>query len=774
MASRGRQPAPHPPPADDAFLPTRQIEAFSRTVQATASHLIYPAAAHDSPSSSTAAAADPYRSALTSLHRTVRRPMMQRSVFSFARANPVELIRSNFNTSEIEHRALTYLPDELLRNAPRGGSAFSLFDGFRASLPEDEGGSGSDRMSGKKGGKKHGRRGSRGQRLLLDGAEEEGGKDKGAPALVRLKRDKSRLDHRLEMMGIRKTMCASEIREIDGKIGNLNTMRKVVLERLAGLEQEEHEMEVAIGDLSERVEIMQEELEDEAALATKSPALGAVGEGGAGEAKSGEEVGGVDDGENDEGDMGASFMSESIYGKLPKANSTPTPPTSTSTSASSPRSKRKPHHRGAMPKRTISLPILHEHMSPGSSIRNFQAHADALTALDFDAPFGTLVTAGLDDAVRVWDLNAGRCVGLLEGHLASVRCLQVEAQLVATGSGDATVRLWDLGRAEWDASAPTTPVGSFITSKHDEDADDEAAADDLFSSSTPTPSSPASPSKAIQSPASNTSMQNCPLITLSAHVAEVTALNFRAGTLVSGSADKTLRQWDIEKGRCVQTLDVLWAAAQAHNTVVPIASTPSSSAFSSLTANTHTNNASSSSSGGGGGGGSSWWKPSPSSRVQAQADFVGALQVFDAALACGTADGVVRLWDLRSGMVHRSLVGHTGPVTALQFDDVYLVTGSGDRSVRIWDLRTGSIHDAFAYDHPITSMQFDARRIVAAASEDVVKVYDKTDGRHWDCGGAQVDELGAVREGSVVERVRIRDGYLVEGRRDGGVGVWSC
>jgi len=67
----------------------------------------------------------------------------------------------------------------------------------------------------------------------------------------------------------------------------------------------------------------------------------------------------------------------------------------------------------------------------------------------------------------------------------------------------------------------------------------------------------------------------------------------------------------------------------------------------------------------------------------ASADFVGAVQVFDAALACGTADGMVRLWDLRSGQVHRSLVGHTGPVTCLQFDDVHLVTGSLDRSIRV-------------------------------------------------------------------------------------------
>lgn len=70
-------------------------------------------------------------------------------------------------------------------------------------------------------------------------------------------------------------------------------------------------------------------------------------------------------------------------------------------------------------------------------------------------------------------------------------------------------------------------------------------------------------------------------------------------------------------------------------------------------------------------------------------------------------------------------------------------------------------------------MQFDARRIVAAAGEDVVKVYDKTDGRQWDCGaGATVDEERS--KPSIVERVRIKDGYMVEGRRDGVVGVWSC
>jgi len=68
---------------------------------------------------------------------------------------------------------------------------------------------------------------------------------------------------------------------------------------------------------------------------------------------------------------------------------------------------------------------------------------------------------------------------------------------------------------------------------------------------------------------------------------------------------------------------------------------------------------------------------------------------------------------------------------------------------------------------------FDSRRITCAAGEDVVKVYDKVEGRQWDCGAG----IAAAEEDNtpaVVEHVRIRDGYLVEGRKDGIVGVWTC
>lgn len=302
------------------------------------------------------------------------------------------------------------------------------------------------------------------------------------------------------------------------------------------------------------------------------------------------------------------FMSQSVYEKIPASNQ------------STPSKRPKKVHRKQ------SMPILHEHFEPGSNIREIRAHKDTITALDFDAPFGTMVTAALDDTVRVWDLNAGRCMGHLEGHTASVRALQVEDNILATGSMDATIKLWDLSKTRYD------PHGEQYGKEEDDD--------DAIAWENPN-DQPIDPPEG--------SMDDCELYTLRAHVDEITALDFKGDVLVSGSADKTLRHWDLEKGRCVQTLDVMWAAAQASATI---------------------------------GSSENTWRPTGRSASRS-ADFVGALQVFESALACGTADGMVRLWDLRSGQVHRSLVGHTGAVTCLQFDDVHLVTGSVDRSIRV-------------------------------------------------------------------------------------------
>lgn len=192
------------------------MEAFGRKVTTTAGHLINPMV---DPTASTH-----YQNAMSDLHKQLRRPNLQRSVFSFAKTSPTDLVRSKLSTSEIQYRALTYLPDELLKNIPENENAYSLFQGFQATLPESSPES-----------KRHRRRVSRGRKLLEDDKSEPD----SSPPIHKLKKEKNALNHQLEMMGIRKNMASCEIREIDNKIANLSNTRTIVLDRLAELEQEE-------------------------------------------------------------------------------------------------------------------------------------------------------------------------------------------------------------------------------------------------------------------------------------------------------------------------------------------------------------------------------------------------------------------------------------------------------------------------------------------------------------------------------------------------------
>jgi division protein 1 len=160
---------------------------------------------------------------MAGIHRELRRPGMQRRIFSFARASPTEIMRSRLSTQEIQNRALTHLPEEILAQIPDSHNTYSLFQGFQATMPETTGEH-----------KRHRKINLR--KLLTDG---DGELQSTSESILKVKRERDTLNRRLEMMTVRKNMASVEIGEIDNKIANLNTMRGIVLDRLANLEQDE-------------------------------------------------------------------------------------------------------------------------------------------------------------------------------------------------------------------------------------------------------------------------------------------------------------------------------------------------------------------------------------------------------------------------------------------------------------------------------------------------------------------------------------------------------
>ncbi|KAK2461724.1 hypothetical protein APHAL10511_006187 [Amanita phalloides] len=359
------------------------------------------------------------------------------------------------------------------------------------------------------------------------------------------------------------------------------------------------------------------------------------------------------------------------------------------------------------------LPSEHDELPPGVAFMTLESHLTPVTALDLSEPYGTLVSAAQEDAQpRVWDLLSGSEIGRLEGHSGTVKCLQVESHICLTGAEDGTVRLWDLRKVGDD--------------------------DDLVRLNEVGEEDSSEPNK----------NDSC-IRLLEGHTQAVTALYFEDDCLVTGASDKTLRQWDLNTGQCVMTMDILWAISHPH--AANIGSSTINPLFPGAVAS-----------------GAHFAVPMPAyadGSWDMYEDFVGGVQFWGYGLVSGSGDGAVRMWDMRTGQAHRTLLGHTGPITCLQFDEIHIMSGSLDKTVRIWDLRTGGTFQTIKYDHAVTALQFDTRKIVAAAGDNGIKVYNRT--------SMQQATLWTNGHTKPVERLRYMDRYLVSGGRDSTVKIWS-
>jgi F-box/WD-40 domain protein MET30 len=74
-----------------------------------------------------------------------------------------------------------------------------------------------------------------------------------------------------------------------------------------------------------------------------------------------------------------------------------------------------------------------------------EGHKSGVHCLDFNE--NTLITGSGDKTIRMWDMQTRECTKVLEGHTSGVCCLQYnndnKNQLVS-GSWDKTIRVWDL------------------------------------------------------------------------------------------------------------------------------------------------------------------------------------------------------------------------------------------------------------------------------------------------------------------------------------------
>ena len=385
-------------------------------------------------------------------------------------------------------------------------------------------------------------------------------------------------------------------------------------------------------------------------------------------------------------------------------------------------------------------------------------------------------------------------VTTLEGHASEVfvcawaPCCAAGAPRLATGSGDATARIWDVAAAQASGAGGACPA--LILRHAPAGGGDPAAAGDKARDVTTLDWRPDGARLATGSydglarvwdtpaggslPAEATS----PLHTLAGHGGPVFSLKWHSGgrLLLSGSVDKTAIVWDADAGTALHTyachaapvLDVDWrpvdgvpggdgGGPDAMGAATPVFATcstdrriqvcavGSAAPLATLAGHGDEVNAVRWSPDGGrlascsDDGTARIWDPSPGGRgctatLAGHAKEVYTLRWAPASglrpcIATASFDATVRLWDPATGACTATLAGHAQPVYSVAFspDGTHVASGAFDRCLHVWRVADGALVRTFRGAGGIFEVAWDpsgAPTVAACCSDRTVAVVD--------------------------------------------------
>ena len=188
-------------------------------------------------------------------------------------------------------------------------------------------------------------------------------------------------------------------------------------------------------------------------------------------------------------------------------------------------------------------------------------------------------------------------------------------------------------------------------------------------------------------------------------------------TLISGSADNTIKLWNLATGSAMRTLSGHGGYVNA------IDLNPNGRTLVSGDAD----------------GELKLWNLTTGSTIRTIPAHSGSINAIDLspdgqAIASGSADNSVKLWDTATGALRHRLAGHSSFVNAIDFspDGKLIASGSADNTIKLWDattgkeLRTFSGHTGFINALLIS---FDGKTLISASADSTIKVWDLATGQ---------------------------------------------
>ena len=334
------------------------------------------------------------------------------------------------------------------------------------------------------------------------------------------------------------------------------------------------------------------------------------------------------------------------------------------------------------------------------SIKVFRGHTNGVMCLQFED--NILATGSYDATIKIWDMETGEEIRTLRGHTSGIRCLQFDDTKLISGSMDQSLKIWNWRTGEC-ISTYTGHRGGVVGLHFD--------ATILASAS-------------VDQTVKIWNFEDKSTFCLRGHTDWVNAVRVDtlSGTVFSASDDCTARLWDLSSKQCLQVFRGHVGQVQQ---VVPL---PREFEFEEHDAECENDNASMAS--------------ADSDSVSHQLNqglgpttVTMGTQPFDVTfgndrpmppryVVTSALDSTIRLWETTTGRCLRTFFGHLEGVWAAAADTLRIVTGGQDRMVKIWDPRTGKCERTFtSHSGPVTCVGLGDSCFASGSEDCEVRVY---------------------------------------------------
>lgn len=362
------------------------------------------------------------------------------------------------------------------------------------------------------------------------------------------------------------------------------------------------------------------------------------------------------------------------------------------------------------------------------STKIFSGHTNSVMCLQFCDVFNILATGSYDATIKIWDLETGQELRTLRGHNAGIRCLQFDETKLISGSLDRTIKVWNWRTGEC-VSTYSGHQGGVVSLHFDSKI--------LLSGS-------------MDSTVKIWNFEDRSVRTFKGHNDWVNSVRVDtpSRTVFTASDDLTAKLWDLDTGCVIHTFEGHVGQVQQ---VLPL---PREFEFeehdaecnyindtnNNINNNNGTNNnfddshsvASNHSHASTGSQGPAAVTPAYAAtflRNRTHDDGTGEPQyprpeppqyILTAGL-----DSIMRLWHVPTGRCLRTFFGHVEGVWSMGADTLRLVSGSEDQTAKVWDPRTGLCERTFTgHLGPVTCVGLSDERFATGGEDCQVRVYD--------------------------------------------------